>query len=104
MERYYNAYTKLLGAEKRGVVKNKVDTLLRLLGQRFGTLPPQALAHKEKASLQDLERIELRVLTAPTLEEALGLTSNATRGGTFGDPAPLQHNLARGCIDRMRQS
>jgi hypothetical protein len=65
--------------EQRGIVKGKVATLERLLTLRFGPLSKGALARLQKASMEDLEGIELRVLTAVTLEEALGLAKKTKR-------------------------
>lgn len=46
--------------------------LKRLLGQRFGVLSPHAVARIDGSSVGELELMELRVLTAPTLDEVLG--------------------------------
>lgn len=69
----------LFGAERRyeqGVreaeLKGKRDTLKLMLGQRFGVLPAEAVGRIDTASAGDLDAITLRVLTAATLDEALG--------------------------------
>lgn len=59
--------------ERRGIVKGKVKTLERLLTLRFGPLSPDAVARLKTATPVDLEGIELRVLTAATLDETLGM-------------------------------
>jgi hypothetical protein len=61
-----------LKGELKGEIKGQRKVLKRLLGQRFGVLDPQAIARIDGASVSDLEGMELRVLTAATLEEALG--------------------------------
>ncbi len=77
----------LFGAERRyekgvrdakleGELKGERKVLKRLLGQRFGTLAPEAIARIEAASLDDLEAIGLRVFTATTLDEVLGAPPN----------------------------
>jgi hypothetical protein len=77
----------LFGAERRiekawndgdlkGELKGQRRLLQRLLGQRFGTLSPEAIARIEAAALDDLEAIGLRAFTATTLEEVLGKPPN----------------------------
>jgi hypothetical protein len=61
-----------IDGEIKGEIKRQRKTLKRLLGQRFGVLPVQAIARIDGAAIDDLEAMELRVLTAPTLEEVLG--------------------------------
>lgn len=46
--------------------------LERLLNQRFGTLPSEAITRLRAATSSDLEAIGLRIFTAATLDEALG--------------------------------
>lgn len=66
--------------ERQGILKGKLEgeldgqrkMLKRQLGQRFGALPPQAIARIDSAAASDLEAMELRVLAAPTLDEVLG--------------------------------
>jgi hypothetical protein len=77
----------LFGAERRyeqgvrdakleGELKGQRKLLKRQLGQRFGTLSPEAIARIEAAASDDLEAIGLRVFTATTLEEVLGKPTN----------------------------
>jgi hypothetical protein len=66
--------------ERQGRLQGRLDgqldgqrmVLKRLLAQRFGVLPASAVAYVEAATSKDLEAMELRVLTAPTLDEVLG--------------------------------
>ncbi len=86
-DRYEEGRTIARRAERRGRVKGKregivegkrlgqLELLQCQLSQRFGPLPAKALAHLQQATLQDLEGIQLRVLTAATLDEALGLAA-----------------------------
>ncbi len=64
-------------AERRGIVKGQVGTLEQLLMQRFGPLPAPLPAHAatllKQATKAQLDEIQLRVLTAATLEETLGV-------------------------------
>lgn len=65
--------------ERRGIVKGKIATLQRILELRFGKLPPAALEQLKTSSLKALETIELRVLTAATLDEVLILPAQRKR-------------------------
>ena len=58
--------------QREGEIKGQRKVLKRMLGRRFGVLSPQAIACIDQASVSDLEAMELRVLTASTLDEALG--------------------------------
>jgi predicted transposase YdaD len=64
-----------LEGEKRGLVKGrreaKAEVVLRQLTHRFGPLPASAAARVSAASLEELDRLVDRVLTAQSLEEAL---------------------------------
>jgi hypothetical protein len=57
---------------RRYVAQGKADILRRLLEQRFGALSAEALARVSDASTEELDGIGERLLTAQTLEEALG--------------------------------
>ena len=59
--------------ERRGIVKGQVGTLEQLLMQRFGPLPVHAATLLKQATKAQLDEIQLRVLTAATLEETLGV-------------------------------
>jgi hypothetical protein len=50
----------------------KVEVVLRLLTHRFGPLSATAAARVSAASLEELDRLVDRVLTAQSLEDALG--------------------------------
>jgi hypothetical protein len=65
-----------LRGERNGELKGQRKVLKRQLGQRFGVLPPDAIARIDSASIEDLEAMELRVLTAATLEEAIGTSTS----------------------------
>jgi len=62
--------------ELRGVLKGQREstrsTLQRQLTQRFGGLTPAAVARLESATLDELDAMTLRVLTAATVDEVLG--------------------------------
>jgi hypothetical protein len=49
-----------------------IATLLKLLTAKFGPLPAETVARIENASLEELELWSVQLLTATTLEEALG--------------------------------
>jgi hypothetical protein len=59
-----------------GVVEGKAagvaEIVLKLLATRYGALPTAIAARVQSASTADLDGIARRVLTAQTLEEALG--------------------------------
>jgi hypothetical protein len=65
-----------LRGEKRGRVKGrreaKAEVVLRQLTHRFGPLPAPAAVRVSAATLDELDRLVDRVLTAQSLEDALG--------------------------------
>jgi hypothetical protein len=72
----------LFGAERRyekglkdAELKGQRKLLKQLLGQRFGILPADVLARIDSAETEDLDAMGLRVLTAVSLEEALGAST-----------------------------
>jgi hypothetical protein len=61
--------------EADGVSEGKAavaEIVLKLLATRYGALPPAIAARVQSASTADLDGIAQRVLTAKTLEDALG--------------------------------
>lgn len=50
----------------------QLELVRKQLAQRFGTLPAHELERLEQASLDDLETIAIRLLSAATLADALG--------------------------------
>ena len=56
----------------QGKADGVTETVLKLLATRFGALPPAAATHIQSASAADLDQIAQRLLTAQTLDEALG--------------------------------
>ena len=56
---------------QEGLQEGRAATLLELLRLRFGSLEPAAVQRIEEASVEVLERLTQRVLTAATLREAL---------------------------------
>jgi hypothetical protein len=64
-----------LGKEQgkaEGKAEALADLLRRQLTLRFGALPAEALARISAATIEELAAIGERLLTAPTLDEALG--------------------------------
>jgi hypothetical protein len=59
-------------AEQRGEIKEALALVTKLLTKRFGPLSPDVTARLQAATKTELEDIGLRVLSAATLEEALG--------------------------------
>jgi predicted transposase YdaD len=55
-----------------GQAEGRAGLLTHQLTLRFGALPPEALARLAGASIEELDAIGERLLTAPTLAEALG--------------------------------
>ncbi len=55
-----------------GSVEGRAALLTRLLSLRFGALPPGAHTRISTASIEELDAIGERLLTAQTLQEALG--------------------------------
>lgn len=55
--------------KREGIVEGKASTLSSLLTARFGELPAEFAARLKAASLKELKRVELRVLSAATLDE-----------------------------------
>jgi hypothetical protein len=56
----------------QGRSQGKRETLLLLLGERFGALPQALIARIQAAGADELDRWARRVLSAPTLDEVLG--------------------------------
>ena len=54
-----------------GRAQGRADLLTRQLTLRFGALPPEVLAQLSTASIAELDAVGERLLTAPTLKEAL---------------------------------
>jgi len=56
----------------QGKADGVAEIVLKQLATRFGALAPAVATRVQSASAADLERIAQRVLTAQTLDEALG--------------------------------
>jgi hypothetical protein len=56
----------------QGVAQGRVEIVLKLLGTRYGQLTAAVAARVQGANTADLDAIAQRVLTAQTLDEALG--------------------------------
>lgn len=56
----------------QGRMEGRMDLVMRLLGVRFGTLSEDVKARIASASLSELDAIGERLLTARTLQEAVG--------------------------------
>jgi len=65
-------WTQFEAGVKEGELKRARSTLQRLVVQRFGALSSAHVARLETASLDDLDAMTLRVLTAASVEEVLG--------------------------------
>ncbi|MBK9266395.1 MAG: hypothetical protein IPM54_42240 [Polyangiaceae bacterium] len=63
--------------EQRGELKGRRNALKQLLGARFGELAQEALARIDAATAKDLDAMVLRVLTANTLDEVLGVSTGS---------------------------
>lgn len=57
---------------ERGHVEGRAALLIRMLARRFGNVPDALQARIRAASIDDLDAIGDRVLTASTIDEALG--------------------------------
>ncbi|MGB6450193.1 MAG: DUF4351 domain-containing protein [Steroidobacteraceae bacterium] len=68
-KRYYGQ--GLTEGEAKGRVEGRAELVLRQLSLRFGTLPEAVAASLRDASIDELDRIGERLLTAGTLNEAL---------------------------------
>jgi hypothetical protein len=55
-----------------GVAKGRADMVTKLLTLRFGPLTEQAQTRISQASIAELDEIGVRLLTAQTLDQALG--------------------------------
>lgn len=55
-----------------GRAEGRVELLQRLLTRRFGALPPAAMERLSSATIDELDAIGERLLSAATLEDALG--------------------------------
>jgi hypothetical protein len=56
----------------QGVAQGRVEIVLKLLAARYGQLSAAVAARVQGANTADLDAIAQRVLTAQTLDEALG--------------------------------
>jgi hypothetical protein len=65
-------WTQFENGVKEGELKKARSMLQRQLAQRFGALSSEAVARLESASLDELDAMTLRVLTASTVDEVLG--------------------------------
>lgn len=64
---------RYFGAGKaEGVAQGRVEIVLKLLATRYGQLSAAVAARVQGANTADLDAIAQRVLTAQTLDEALG--------------------------------
>jgi hypothetical protein len=52
--------------------EGRVEIILKLLATRYGALSPAVEAHVRATSSTELDRVAERVLTARTVQEALG--------------------------------
>jgi Uma2 family endonuclease len=70
-------YADLEAVRAAGAAQGQIDgsivILLKLLAAKFGPVPAETIARIEKASLQELQLWSVQLLTATTLEEALGV-------------------------------
>jgi Domain of unknown function (DUF4351) len=57
----------------RGKAEGRAELVLRLLARRFGDLPDDIRARIQGASIDELDQIGERLLTAGSLSEALDL-------------------------------
>jgi hypothetical protein len=71
---YRSAFARKYEAQGqlKGEVSGRAALILRQLTVRFGSLPADAQAHIEQASIAELDAIGERLLTATTPQEALG--------------------------------
>jgi hypothetical protein len=71
---YQSEFARSYVAEGRaqGEMTGRISLLMKLLIRRFGTLPDAANTVIARASAEELDAIGERLLTAQTLEEALG--------------------------------
>lgn len=63
----------------QGMAQGRTDMLFKMLMKRYGALAPAAADQVRNASATEQEYIAERVLTAETLEEALGACGTATQ-------------------------
>ena len=63
----------------QGALQGRVDLLLGQLVTRYGTLPREVVEKVRSASAVELDGIAKRVLTAKTLEKALGVSGTSTQ-------------------------
>ncbi|MET0496742.1 MAG: DUF4351 domain-containing protein [Steroidobacteraceae bacterium] len=56
----------------RGRLEGRAELVIRLLTVRFGSVPGEARTRVERASIMELDEIGERLLTALTIDEALG--------------------------------
>ena len=71
---YQSEFARRYVAQGRaeGEIKGRAALVIRLLVSRFGSLPQQVEARIADASVEQLDQIGDRLLTAQTLDEALG--------------------------------
>jgi hypothetical protein len=71
---YQSDFARKYVAEGRaeGITQGRIELVLRQLSLRFGPFGEDVKAHITTASLAELDEIGERLLTARTLQEALG--------------------------------
>lgn len=62
----------------QGRAEGRADLIVKLLTQRFGPIPPPVQSRIAAASLAELDELGERLLTAKTLQEALGAPRDVT--------------------------
>lgn len=70
---YQSEFAKryLAQGEARGEARGRADLLLKLLAIRFGTLPIATIERVRAASIDELDRFAVRILTARSVDEVL---------------------------------
>ena len=56
----------------KGEAKGKAELVLRMLALRFGALPPELAERVRAASVDDLDAMAERILTAASASEVVG--------------------------------
>jgi hypothetical protein len=71
---YQSDFAKRYVAQGRaeGALEGRAALVLRLLTRRFGALPPDATERLGAASIDELDAVGERLLSAQSLEEAMG--------------------------------
>jgi hypothetical protein len=79
-------------ARTEGLTEGRADLLARMLTRRFGTLPDDTRARLAASSIDELDAIGERLLSAQTLQEVLAQACPKARLSKVGKSVAVSYN------------